>query len=156
LRDEKDQSGQRGSAMIIVLLMTMLMLLLGAGLLATSETELSIAANDHWSEGAFQAAEAAVQVSIDQLDIGATNLVVNDTQIGEMFSFRSGGREDDAPQPPQLVGLAPAAGYTVDSSSSYDSTSYVFEIYRIQGTGTGPRNTTREVEVRVEMGPVAE
>ena len=140
--------------MVISLLLVVLLFLLGATLLATSETENAIAANDQWSEGAFQAADAAVQVSIDGLDIGTTNQVVEETEIGDVFAFRSGGRDDTEAQPPNLVGEIPEAGYAVGTSTGYSSSGYVFQIYQIQGTGTGPRNTEREVEVQVELGPV--
>ena len=142
--------------MIIVIMVTMLLLMMGVGLLATSATESAIAANDYWSEGAFQAAEAAVQVAVDAMDFGSTDQVVAETEIGDMYAFRSGGRGDTAPQPPQLIGTVAAAGYAHAESSGYDSSGYAFMLFRVNGTGTGPRNTTREVEVRVQLGPIPE
>lgn len=156
MRDADARATQRGSAMIIVLLVTMLMLLMGAGLLATSTTESTIAANDYWSEGAFQAAEAAVQVAIDGLDVDTTDDVVAVTEIGQKYAFRSGGRGDSDPQPPQFVGSMAAAGYAHAEGSGYSSSGYAFMVYRVNGTGTGPRNTVREVEVRVQIGPIPE
>ena len=58
------------------------------------------------------------------------------------------------PHGPYLVGEIPEAGYAVGTSTGYSSSGYVFQIYQIQGTGIGPRNTEREVEVQVELGPV--
>jgi hypothetical protein len=156
IRGRTHGRGEVGSAMIIALLLTVLLLSLGVALLSMSETESVIAANDQWSEGAFQAAEAAVQVSLDQLAVGSTDGVVDETELGQWFSFRSGGRDADDPQPPQLIGVTPAAGYTMGSETGYGGSSYYFLIYQINGTGTGPRNTQREVEVQVELGPVAQ
>ncbi len=147
---------ERGSALVIALLISLLLFSLGLALLAVSETENLIAANDHFAEGAFQAAEASVQVALDQIDIGATDLTVPETEIGNGFVFRSGRRDDIAPQPPQLVTRTPGAGFAVGSSTGYNAAGYSFEVYEITGTGTGPRNTEREVEVQVELGPVAQ
>ena len=143
--------------MIVSLLLIVLLFLLGAALLTMSETESVIAANDEWSEGALQAADAAVQVGIDQLSSDPDSLtqVVDATEIGGRYTFRSGGRDDTEPQPPQLSGSIPGPGYSIGESTGYNSTQYVFELYQVSGTGTGPRNAVREVEVQVVLGPLA-
>ena len=153
---ERERTGERGSALIVVLLITVLLLLLGVSLMATSETEMVIAANDHWSEGAFQAAEAAVQVTVDQLDVNNQSVVVNETEIGDSFVFRSGKREDTSAQPPAVLGVEPGSGYSVAESTGYAPSGYGFGIFQVNGTGNGPRNTEREVEVLVRLGPIAE
>ena len=58
--------------------------------------------------------------------------------------------------PEELVGTTPAPGYSVTEGTGYAPSGYVFAQYRVQGTGTGPRNTEREVEVQVQVGPVAQ
>ena len=125
-------------------------------LLATSGTESALAANDYWSEGAFQAAEAAVQVGVNGLAVGTAGQVVDVTQIGDQFQYRSGARGDTSAQPPQLMETIPAAGYAIADGSGYGSSGYVFLVYRVNGTGNGPRNTQREVEVQVLLGPAPE
>ena len=149
---------ENGSALILVLLLTVLLFALGVALLGMSDTENLIAANDQWSEGAFQAAEGAVQVAVDQLsrEAGADDLVVAVTELGDRYTYRSGERDDTEPQPPEFVGTTTSPGFAVSQSTGYNSSGYVFEIYQINGTGNGPRNTTREVEVQVELGPVAQ
>jgi hypothetical protein len=154
MENRSPRTGERGSAVVIAMLLVVLLFLLGVALLATSETESAIAANDQWAEGAFQAADAAVQVSIDRLDVGSTDQTVEATALGEVFAYRSGGRDDTEAQPPNLVAELPEAGYAVGTTTGYNSSGYVFQVYEIQGTGTGPRNTEREVEVQVELGPV--
>ena len=72
----------RGSAIVIAMLLTVLLFLLGAALLATAQTEYVIAANDKWGEGSFPAAEAAVQVSINQLSVDQVDQVVPETDLG--------------------------------------------------------------------------
>jgi hypothetical protein len=149
--------GQEGSALILSLLIMILLFFMGAALLALSETERAIAKNDQWSEGAFQAAESAVQVAVDQLPMDpiGTQPPVPDTSLGDSYVFRSGGRDDTTPQPPEMVGELPATGYSVSEGTPYNPDGYVLRVYEVHGTGSGPKNAEREVEVQVEVGPVA-
>lgn len=156
LREADSRRDESGSALVITLLVTLLLFVLGAALLGTSEIESAIAANDQSSEGAFQAAEAAVHVAVDQMDVNTTDQVVSPTDLGAGYVFRSGGRDDATPQPPQRVGSRPGEGFAVAASTGYNAAGYAFEIYQVNGTGTGPRSTEREVEVQVELGPVAQ
>jgi len=151
-----DRSGERGAVIVVALLVMVLLLMLGATLLTVSEDENQVAANDQWSEGAFYAAEAAVQESIDALSEAGGNDPVELTEIGDGFTYRSGTREDGAPQPPELVGTVNRSGYAVGTTAGYNSSTYVFNVYQVNGTGMGPRNAEREVEVEVEIGPVAQ
>jgi hypothetical protein len=116
-----------------------------------------IATNDEWAEGAFYAAEAAVQVAIDQLgaDPSSNTEVVALTDLDGSFSYRSGGRDDTDPQPPAYVGDTHASGYSIGTGTGYNTSEYVFDLYRINGTGEGPRNARREIEIQVQYGPVA-
>lgn len=144
--------------LVVALLLMVLLFMLGAALLATSESEAVIASNDEWSEGAFYAAEAAVQVAIDQLSGDpASNVteVVPESDIGEQFTYRSGGRDDAEPQPPAYVGAVHGTGYSIGAGTGYNTSEYIFDIYQINGTGTGPRNAIREVEVQAQYGPLA-
>ena len=59
-------------------------------------------------------------------------------------------------QAPALVGTIPGTGYAVGSSTGYNPSGYVFQVYQVNGTGMGPRNAVREVEVQVEIGPVSQ
>lgn len=149
--------GERGSALVVALLLTVMLFALGAAMLTVSEAETIIAANDQYSEGAFLAAEAAVQVALDQIGPGVDTsaLVVQDTDLGTNFNYRSGERDDQSAQPPELVSVVPGPGFSIGSNAAYTTSGYVFEVYEVNGTGTGPRNAVREVEVQVEIGPIA-
>jgi Tfp pilus assembly protein PilX len=149
---------QDGVALIITVLVLALLFALGTGLLATATVESTISVNERWSEGAFYAAEAAVQASIDQIAQGTTDQPVDLTELGDGYTFRSGGRDATDPEPPLLVGTVAAEGYSLGESSGYSGTSvnWVFEIYQINGTGMGPQNATREIEVQVAVGPIAQ
>lgn len=149
--------GEEGSVLVVALLVMALLYLLGATLLAVSVDETAIAANDQGSEGAFFAAEAAVQQSIDQITEAQLDPppAVPVTDIGDRCTFRSGGRDDTDPQSPELIGTVNRPGFSVGATTGYNSSAYVFYIFQVNGTGTGPRNALREVEVQVEYGPVA-
>jgi hypothetical protein len=148
---------ERGSALVVTLLVTVLLFLLGAALLTMSDMESQIVSNDRWSEGAFYAAEAAVQVAIDQIQVDpdASIQPVPQTPLGESFTYRTGGRLDAEPQPVDYVRATPGAGFSLGAGTGYNSVGYVFHTYQINATGSGPRNTQREVEVQVDFGPVA-
>lgn len=148
--------GEEGAVLIIALMVMILLLTLGATLLTVSDDEAVIAANDQWSEGVFYAAEAAVQKAIDSFPEGlATDPpAVPVSSITSGYTYRTGHRTDSSPQAPQLVGTVRRSGYAVGQTSGYQSGGYVFYIYRINGTGLGPKNSVREVEVEIEYGPV--
>jgi Tfp pilus assembly protein PilX len=152
----ESRNGEQGAVIVVALLVMVLLLMLGATLLTVSEDESQVAVNDQWSEGAFYAAEAAVQESIDGLSETGGVDPVELTEIGDGFTYRSGSRDDNAAQPPELVGTVNRSGYAVGSTTGYNSSTYVFNVYQINGTGMGPRNAEREVEVEVEIGPVAQ
>jgi len=148
---------ERGSALVITLLVMVLLLLLGSALLTASDLETHIAANDRWAEAAFFAAEAGVETAIDK--IGTDQVVSQEavpvTSIGDGFSFRSGRRTDTTAQPITFVGSTTASGFSLGAGTGYSGAGYVYETYQINATGTGPRDTQREVEVQVEYGPIA-
>ena len=149
---------ERGSALVVALLLIVLLFTLGAALFTMAETEGVIAVNDVWSEGSFYAAEAAVQEAVDQItdDRTTLELVVDPSPIGDTYTYRSGGRDDAAPQPPQFVNMVQRSGFALGSGTGYNPQNFNFAIYRINGTGSGPRSSVREVEVQIEYGPLAQ
>lgn len=151
-----DRRKQEGSALILTVMMLALLLMLSTTLLVTATVESSIASNDRWSEGSFYAAEAAVHVALDQLIASPTNpQPVAETELGDHYVYRSGGREDTEPQPPEALGTISAEGYSIGEGTTYNSAGFVFDIYQINGTGSGPLNSQREIEIQVQVGPVA-
>ena len=155
---ESDFTGERGSALVIALLLLVLLFTLGAALFGMAETEGLIAVNDVWSEGAFYAAEAAVQQAVDQVtqDPASLELVVGPSPIGGDYRYRSGGRADAAPQPPQFVDTVQRPGFNLGSGTGYNPQSFDFAVYRFNGTGSGPKSSVREVEAQVEFGPLVQ
>jgi hypothetical protein len=149
---------EAGSVLIIALLLMVLLSLLGITLLTVAATEHSVAYNGLWSEGALYAADAGVSRGLNQLSANAqaaTQAIAN-TGIGLVYSYRSGRRTDNAPQPLIYVGNRVEEGYSIAVGTGYNRAGYAFHTYQINATGTGPRNARREVEVRAEYGPVAQ
>lgn len=155
LNDAERPRSEEGAVIIVALLVMVLLLMLGATLLSVSEDEAAVAVNDQWSEGAFYAAEAAVQQSLDGMSDVSSSAAIDVTPIGDGFTYRTGGR-DTAAAAPTLTGTVSRSGYAVGTTTGYNSSTYVFNLYKINGTGMGPRNAEREVEVEVEVGPMAQ
>lgn len=158
------RDGEKGSVMLVALLVMVVLSLLGVAFMMLSNTETIVAGNALWSEGSFYAAEAGVQTALDQIseDVTASKAAIPETAIGGSddlgdvtYSFRSGSRTDTEAMPIEFIGTQPAAGYSVESGTGYNPAGYDFYVYQINVTGTGPRNTEREVEVQAEFGPVS-
>lgn len=152
---------QRGSVIMIALLVMIVLSLLGVALLTLSGTEHNIAYNALWFEGAFAAADAGVQTGLSQLSANATTSIaaIPVTAIGTgtyTYQFRSGHRTDPGPEPLVFMGTRVATGYSLAIGTGYNPSGYAFYSYRINATGSGPHNAQREVEVLAEYGPVAQ
>jgi hypothetical protein len=149
--------GEKGSVMLVALFVMVILSLLGAVFLNLSNTESYVAYNALWQEGAFYAAEAGVQSGLDQLspNVTTSTAAIASTAIGGSYNYRTGRRTDASAQPIQFIRSTVASGYSVETGTGYNPAGYSFYVYQINVTGTGPRNSQREVEVQAEYGPVA-
>jgi hypothetical protein len=149
---------ERGSALLVSLILTLLLVMLGSAMLTLSGVESNISHNDLWSEGTFQAAEAGANAGIDQLAVDPVVSVqpIAETFIVEDFTYRSGARFATAPEAFTFLGKGNAPGYSAAVGTGYNASGYSFSRYRINATGAGPRDTSREVEVQARYGPVPE
>jgi Tfp pilus assembly protein PilX len=154
-----------GSVAVIAILIMALLSLVGTTLLMMSLTENTIASNDLSTEGAFHAAEAGLNVGLDQLgtDTVASTAAIPVTGIGPLcpptlqpcYSYRSGKRTDAGPTTQTFVGTTQMAGYSLGLGTGYNNpTGYVFYVYQINATGTGPRGAVREIQSQAAYGPV--
>jgi Tfp pilus assembly protein PilX len=156
---------EAGSVLVIALLLMVLLSLLGITLLTVAATEHSVAFNSLWSEGALMATEAGVNRGLNQLtanpDVSITRFPDCDapcapTTLAFGYTYRSGGRADAGPQPLVYVGSQSESGYSIAVGTGYNPGGYAFHTYQLNATGTGPRNATREAQVRARYGPVAQ
>ncbi len=155
MRQIEERPRERGSALVVTVMVLALLMVLGTTLMSTATVESTIAANDRWSEGAFHAAEAAVETALERLVNDSSTDPVETTALGDHYTYRSGQRTDDEAQPPQSLGAIRAEGYGIGSGTGYNAAGFYFDLYQINGTGTGPQNSQREVEIQVEIGPVS-
>ena len=144
---------------MIGLLLMVLLSLLGITLLTVAATEHTVAFNGLWSDGALMAAEGGVNMGINQLSANAATstqaIPVTQIPAGQgPYQFRSGTRTSGV-QDLQFISSRTEAGYSIAVGTGYNRSGYVFDTYRINATGTGPRLAVREVEVQAEYGPVA-
>jgi Tfp pilus assembly protein PilX len=158
-RKNLQPGSEAGSILVVALLIMVLLSLLGVTLLTVASTEHIIAHNSLWSEGALMAAEAGVNVGVNQLSANATTSVqaIPVTSIAAAqgpYQFRSGTRGSGI-QDLQFVSSRTEAGYSIAVGTGYNRSGYVFDTYQINATGTGPRFAIREVEMQAEYGPVA-
>lgn len=159
----RNRDGEKGSVLMVALMVMVVLSLLGVAFLLLSNSETTVASNALWAEGSFYAAEAGVQTGINQLSanratstaaIPVTSIGGSSGQGDVSYSFRSGSRTDTSAQPLQFIGTRTATGYSVEAGTGYNPSGYDFYIYQMNVTGTGPRNTEREIEVQAEYGPV--
>jgi len=136
LREEK------GVALVIALLMMLVLTLIGISSISTTNFETSISGNERVRMDAFYAAEAGIQVAINQVPDN-TNAIPK-TKIKEDSYYWSGGAKDEGnPQSLMSLGLSPKAGF--DSS-------WTFKRFQLNTTGKF-FGATKELEVQVTYGP---
>jgi Tfp pilus assembly protein PilX len=147
---------EAGSSLLVSLILLLLLVMLGSAMLMLSGVESSISHNDLWSEGAFHAAEAGIHAGLAQLAVDPLDSVqpIAETVIVEDFSYRSGGRHDAGPQALGFLGAQPEPGFSAAVGTGYNPSGYAFARYRIEATGSGPRQTRRQVEVSARFGPI--
>jgi Tfp pilus assembly protein PilX len=140
-------SDERGSVLVLALFIMALLMATGIIMLRMSTSETDIAYNAVWSEGAFYAAEAAIAVGIDQL--GPT--LVADVAMAAAPLTTDYNRMGNV----QFLGATQNPGYALSGMPTYSNAAgFYFNQYRIAGTGTGPRNAQRQVEIQASFGPV--
>ena len=132
----------KGVALIIALLMLLVLTLIGISSISTTTFETSISGNERVRADAFYAAEAGIQVAINQVPDN-TNAIPK-TKLKEDSYYWSGGANDEASsKSPTSLGLHPKAGF--DSS-------WAFKRFQLNSTGKFS-GTTKEIEVQVSYGP---
>lgn len=139
LREEK------GVALVIALLMLLVLTLIGISSIGTTNFETSISGNERVRTDAFYAAEAGIQVAINQVPDN-TNPIPK-TKIKEDSYYWSGGAKDQgSPKSLASLGLHPKAGF--------DST-WAFKRFQLNTAGKFS-GATKELEVQVTYGPFRE
>src|SRR2546430_6349353 len=103
-----------------------------------------------WEERLYPA-DAAITVGLAQTTPPTPNMIVP-----ALF-----------PPPPALTpftatgtigfsGTARLPGYSMGAGTGYNPGGFVFFTYSVVGNGTGPRSSTRQIDVQAAYGPVAQ
>jgi len=139
---------ERGTVLVLALFIMAFLMVAGAFLLRMSSAETDIAYNTVWGEGSFFAAEAGLNVTVDQ--IGPTTvgtLTVATTAIDGNHSYQGSS---------QFIGTTTQPGYAIGYGGGYVPAGYVFYTHTVTGTGTGPRSAQRQIQARALYGPMAQ
>jgi hypothetical protein len=142
---------ERGMVSVVAIFIMVILLVAGVFLVRMSSTEGDIAYSAMWAEGSFHAADAAINFGLDQLSPASSNPTA--TAL--------------SPAPPALGAFTPTgtiqfsgttrqAGYSIGSGTGYNPGGFAFYTYALVGTGTGPRNAQRTLDVVASYGPVAQ
>jgi len=116
-----------------------------------SATEGDIAYSAMWAEGSFHAADAAINVGLDQMSPASSNPTATALSPAPptLGAFTPTGTI-------QFAGTTRQAGYSIGSGTGYNPGGFAFYTYALVGTGTGPRSAQRIVDVQASFGPVAQ
>jgi Tfp pilus assembly protein PilX len=135
---------EKGVVLIIALLMMLVLTLIGISSISTTNFETSISGNERVRMGAFYAAEAGIQVAINQVPDNTNPIPKAKIKEDSDYWYWSGGAKDEGnPKGLASVGLSPKAGF--DSS-------WAFKRFQLNTTGKF-FGTTKELEVQVSYGP---
>ena len=133
---------EKGVALVIALLMLLVLTLIGISSIGTTNFETSISGNERVRMDAFYAAEAGIQVAINQVPDNTSP--IPRTKIKEDSYYWSGGAKDEgSPTSLMSLGLSPKAGF--DSS-------WAFKRFQLNTAGKF-FGATKELEVQVTYGP---
>jgi len=147
-------ANDRGSALVVALLVLVLLTLMGISATTTSTIEVQMAGNEKFHDMAFYAAESGWQTSLNWLDRqypGITEKVGWDESATPLSTFSPGAKYDH-PDPIVLaedndteysvkiefVGTRAVPGY---------GTNFRRFNYRVNSVGVGPGNARSEVSV---------
>jgi hypothetical protein len=136
---------ERGIALVIALSLMALLLVGGVFLLRMSAIEGDIAYNTVWAEGSFYAADAAINVGLDQMGPTLSTWNPGPTTIGGSFTYTP-SVEFQAEQ------VAP--GSAMCSSITYNQGCFKNYIFTLTGSGTGPRSSQRTIDAQAAYGPI--
>jgi hypothetical protein len=143
----RECTDERGVALVIALFIMAILLAAGVFLVRMSATEGDIAYNTMWAEGSFFAADAAINIGLDQLAPTLNTSTIASTAIGGSFNY-SGSVS--------FSGTQQVAGYSLGSGTGYNPSGFVFYTFTLSGSGTGPRSASRTIDVTATYGPIAQ
>ena len=139
MAEKNHMRSEKGTALIVSLLLLLVLTVLALSLINTSTFEIGISGNEKTRLEAFYAAEAGIQMALSQLPNMES---IPQTRIGGDSQYWSGSvRDRSNPAPPESLGLAFQYGS--------DLSQFGFRRIRIHVTGES-QGAVRELEVQVK------
>jgi hypothetical protein len=136
---------ERGIALVIALSIMALLLVGGVFMLRMSSIEGDIAYNTVWAEGSFYAADAAINVGLDQMNPTLSTWNPGPTTIGGSFTYTPSV---------EFFSEQPAPGSSMCSSITYNPGCFKNLVFTLTGSGTGPRSAQRTIDAQASYGPI--
>jgi Tfp pilus assembly protein PilX len=135
---------ERGVALIIALLMLLVLTIVGIGTMSSTTFENMISGNDRTATDAFYAAEAGVELQMNQIPDQLPNLTPVSRGIGADALCWSGSPQNkQSPTIPANLGLYFRPGY---------ESIWGFDRYQMNATGQS-FSSVKEVEIQMTWGP---
>jgi Tfp pilus assembly protein PilX len=132
-------SGQRGAALVVALLMLLILTLIGISSINLTVFETQISGNERTGNAAFYAADGGASVGVSRVpDIAAYS-----GELANEQRYRSGRLRSSAPEPLKQLGTTVRPGY---------DTTWEFKRFQVNATGESS-GAAKEVEVQISMGP---
>jgi hypothetical protein len=129
---------QKGTALVIALLLLLVLTLIGIGSVSSSVFEAKISGNSRFGQVAYYAAKGGAELGINQLP----NTTPYSGNVGDE-TYRSGKMVDSGPQPILDLGLMARQGY---------ESTWEFRRYQVNATGQS-FGANKEVEIQISLGP---
>ncbi|MGZ3589413.1 MAG: pilus assembly PilX family protein [Thermodesulfobacteriota bacterium] len=129
---------QKGTALVVALLMLIVLTLIGVASVSSSFFEMKISGNSRVGQAAYYAAKGGAEVGINQLP----GTVPYSGNIGNE-TYRSGKMVNSSAQPVLSLGLMARQGY---------ESTWEFRRYQVNATGQSS-DARKEIEVQISMGP---
>lgn len=136
---------ERGIALVIALSIMALLLVGGVFMLRMSSIEGDIAYNAVWAEGSFYAADAAINVGLDQMGPTVSTWNPGPTAIGGSFTYTPSV---------EFLSEQAAPNSSMCSSITYNPGCFKNLIFTLTGSGTGPRSAQRTIDAQAAYGPI--
>jgi hypothetical protein len=138
-------NNERGIALVIALSIMALLLVSGVFLLRMSSIEGDSAYNTVWAEGSFYAADAAINVGLDQMNPTVSTWNPGRATIGGSLSYTPSV---------EFLSEQAAPGSSMCSGITYNPGCFKNYIFTLTGTGTGPRSAQRTIDAQASYGPI--
>jgi Tfp pilus assembly protein PilX len=155
-RCDADRARERGSALILALILTIVLTFLGFGLITRSLLVTRIAGSERWSTKAFYAADAGIAVARARLSINVTpafNFQVTDFR-GPLGNRNSGAINVWVSDMNQVGAPQLAVGWQAPGGQGAESEPMYITFYK--GTSIARQNFTRSeriVSATLTVGP---